>query len=116
MIPPESTERQLGALPLASRPSTRARPALPRPPLVLLEQHTAKLCQRIRSDIIECPENAFAIFDGECDYVAVERKRLLEEGTGRLVHERDELAYVLVGNPQTGEIHGGEPTRWGRDS
>ena len=77
------------------------------PPLVLLEQHTAKLCQRVRADIIECPEDALTVFDGECDDLAFERERVLKKRTGRLVHERDELAYVLVREPQTGEIHGG---------
>ena len=33
----------------------------PRQPLMLLEQHTAKLCQRVRSGIIECPEDALTV-------------------------------------------------------
>ena len=36
--------------------------------------------------------------------LAVERERLLEEGSQRrLVYERDELAHVLVRDPQTGQ-------------
>ena len=69
-------------------------------PLVLLQEHSAQLCQRVRADIVERPEDALTVFDGECDDLALERERLLERGARRLVHELDELAYVLVGNPQ----------------
>ena len=79
--------------------------------LVLLKQNASELRQSFRADIVERPEDALAIFDGECDDVAIERERLLEKGTRRLVHKRDELANVLVRNPQTGEVHGGELTR-----
>ena len=114
MIPPQSTDRQLGALPLAVGRRRELDQPFPRPPLVLLEQHTAKLCQRVRSDIVECPEYALTVFDGECDDLVVERERLLKKRTGRLVHERDEIAYVLVRNPQAGEIHEAERTQASR--
>ena len=86
---------------------------IPGTPLLLLEQHATKLGRGFRADVIERPEEAFAIFDGECDHFAIERERILV-GPCRLVHERDELADVLVGNPQAGEIHGGEGTQAGR--
>ena len=83
MIPPQSTDRQLGALPLAVGRRRELDQPFPRPPLVLLEQHTAKLCQRVRSDIIKCPDDALTIFDGECDDLAVDRERLLKNGSAR---------------------------------
>jgi hypothetical protein len=68
-------------------------------------QDASELGQRLSPHIVERPQNALAIFDGECDDLAVEPERLLEERARRLIYECDELANVLVGDPQTGEIH-----------
>jgi hypothetical protein len=54
---------------------------------VLLQEHPAELGQGVRPDIVGRPEDAFAVFDPECDDLALERERLLEKGACRLVHE-----------------------------
>ena len=77
---------------------------------MLLQKHAPELRQGVRPDVVECPEDAFPIFDRERHDLAVQRERPLEEGACRLVHEPYELANVLVGDPQAGEIHGGEGT------
>jgi hypothetical protein len=38
---------------------------------VLLEQHTPKLCERVGADIVERPENALTVLDGERNDLAV---------------------------------------------
>jgi hypothetical protein len=82
-----------------------------------LQQHSTQLSECVRADIVERPEDALAIFDRDCDDLALERERLLERGARRLVHELDEIANVLVRDRQAGEIHdAGGTTRWGRDS
>jgi hypothetical protein len=65
--------------------ASRLHEPLAHPPLVLLQQHSARLGQRLRADIVERPEDALAIFDGERHYLTVESERLLEEGARRLV-------------------------------
>ena len=80
------------------------------PPFVLLKQNSAKLGQRVRPRIIERPENALAVLDRQRDYSGPTRERLLEEGACRFVDEPDKQANVLVGDPQTGEIHKGVGT------
>ena len=40
---------------------------LTRPPLVLLQQHTTELGQRVRSGIVERPKDALAIVDRQRD-------------------------------------------------
>jgi len=75
---------------------------------VLGEQHPAKLCEGVRPDIVERPQDALAVIHGECDDSSLECERLLEKRARRLVHERDELADIVVGNVQAGEIHEGE--------
>ena len=44
----------------------------PRPPFVLLQEHGTKLRQRLGADIVERPEDAFAIFDCERHDLAFE--------------------------------------------
>jgi len=111
-----AVERQSGrgaVVVLAVFPSAKRlnEPVVPTP-LVFGEQHASKLCEGVCPDVVECPEDAFAIFDRERDYLGLECERLLEKGACWLVHERDELAHVLVGDPQAGEVHGGEGTPW----
>jgi hypothetical protein len=79
-------------------------------PLVLLEQDATQLGQRVRAGVVERPEDALAIGDRERDDFGPAPERLLEEGARRFVDEPYELADVLVGNPQTGEIHTGMRT------
>jgi hypothetical protein len=75
------------------------------PPFVLLEQDATELGQRVRPRIVECPEDALSIGDRERDDCGFLRERLLEKRARRFVDEPYELADVLVGDPQTGEIH-----------
>ena len=52
----------------------RSRPLdepLPGAPLVLLEQNAPRRGQSLGADIVERPEDALAIFDGERDYLFV---------------------------------------------
>ncbi len=79
-------------------------------PLVLLKQDATELCQRVRSRIIERPEDALAIGDCERDDFGFHRERLLEEGARRLVDDSYEFAHVILGDPQTGEIYKGVGT------
>ena len=79
-------------------------------PLLLLQQNASEFRQRFRADIVERPEDALAIFDGERDDLSLERKRLLEKGARRLGHATNELAHVLIRDPRAGEIHEGEAT------
>ena len=62
-------------------------------PLVLLEQHSAKLCECVRPRIIERPQDALAVLDSERDDASLERERPLEKRPRRLVYELDELAH-----------------------
>jgi hypothetical protein len=80
------------------------------PPFVLLEQDATELGQRVRPRVIERPEDALAVLDRQRDHSGPTRERLLEEGACRFVDELCELADVLVGDPQTGEIHKGVGT------
>jgi hypothetical protein len=77
---------------------------------VLLEQNATELGQRVCPRIIERPEGALSIGDCERDDSGFHRERLLEEGACRLVDAPYELANVLVGDPQAGEIHKGVDT------
>ena len=81
-------------------------------PLVLLQQHSAKLSQRVRPGIVERPEDALAVFDGKGDDLGLWGERLLEEGARRLVDEPDELANILVGTRRPARyIEAGPATR-----
>ena len=66
----------------------------------------AKLGKGVRPDIVERPQDALAVLDGERDDSGLEHQRLLQQRACRLVHELYEFADVLVGDPQAGEIHG----------
>ena len=79
-------------------------------PLVLLEQDAAELGQCVRPGIVERPEDALPVIDGERDDFGLQPERLLEKRAGRFVDEPYELADVLVGDPQAGEIHKGVGT------
>jgi hypothetical protein len=77
-----------------------------RAPFVLGEQHPAKLCEGLCPGIVERPQDALAVLDSERDDAGLERERLLKKRAHRLIHERDELADVVVGNLQAGVLHG----------
>jgi len=91
-------------------PPSQLHESLAGTPLPLGDQRASQLCKGVGPDIIERRENAFAIIDRERDDLGFKCERLLEQGACRLIHESDDLADVLVGDPQTGEIHGGERT------
>ncbi len=77
---------------------------------MLGEQYSAKFCKGVRSDIVERPQDALAIIDGERDDSSLERERLLEKRARWLIHEPYELADIGVGNLQAREVHRGEGT------
>jgi hypothetical protein len=52
--------------------------ALALTPLVFLQKHGAKRCQRVRPRIIERTKEEFAILDGQRDEAILESDRLLE--------------------------------------
>jgi hypothetical protein len=74
---------------------------------VLLEQDATELGQRVCPCIVERPQDAPSIGDRERDDSGPHREHLLEERACRLADEPYELANVLVGDPQAGEIHKG---------
>jgi hypothetical protein len=78
---------------------------LAHPPLVLLQEHGAELRECVRSRIVERPEDALAVVDGERYYGSTERERLLEHASRRIVDKAGELPHVVIGNPKTGEHH-----------
>jgi hypothetical protein len=59
-------------------------------PFVLGEEHAAELCQRVGADIVERPEEAFAILNGERNNLGAECERPGQKGARRLVYECDE--------------------------
>ena len=79
-------------------------------PLVFLEQDATELSQCVRPGIVERPEDPIPVIDGERDDFGLQPERLLEKRAGRLVDDPYELADVLVGDPQAGEIHKGVGT------
>ena len=56
-------------------------------PLVLLEQDAAKIGQCVRPGIVERPEDALPVIDGERDDFGLQPERLLEKRAGRFVDE-----------------------------
>jgi hypothetical protein len=79
-------------------------------PFVLAEEHPAELDKRVGAYVVECPEDALAIFNRERHDLGFEREGRLEKRARRLVHEFDQLAHVLVGDPHTGDIHDAKST------
>jgi hypothetical protein len=75
---------------------------------VLLQEHSAELNESVRPRIVERPEDALSVVDCQGDHFRLKREGLLEEQPSRLIDERCQLADVLVGDAQAGEIHRGE--------
>jgi hypothetical protein len=62
---------------------------------VLGEQHAAKFCQGVRADIVERPEEAFAILNGERNNLSAECERPGQKGARRLIYEPDHFPHVV---------------------
>ena len=64
---------------------------------MLGEHHAVKFCHGVGANIVERPEEAFAILNGERNNLSAECERPGEKGARRLVYECDEFPHVLVG-------------------
>ena len=80
---------------------------------MLLEEHPAKLRERVCPHVVERPEDALAVIDGECDDLAIECERLLKKGTRRLIHQPDSSRTSSSGIRRPAEYTGPNiPREW----
>jgi hypothetical protein len=82
---------------------------LTHPPLVLAEQHAAKLLEP-GGRIVERAEDALPVIDSQCDDGDIPVQGEFEHACGRFVDERCELADEFGSNEEAGEHHRNEAT------
>jgi len=107
-IPPSSLEIPASRRRKLAPSEPQLYESLAHAPLVLADEHGAKFCEGVGSDIVEHPEDAFAIVDRQRHDECAEGERLLKHTSCGLVDEADELPNVVFGNPEAGEHHLGE--------
>ena len=79
-------------------------------PLVLLKQDATKLCQRVRSRIIERPGTRSRSATVSATTSVFIASAFSRKEARRLVDDSYEFAHVILGDPQTGEIYKGVGT------
>ena len=92
---------------ITARAHSELHKTLALPPLVLVQEHGSQLGKRIATGILERPEDALAIVDGQRDNSRIETERPLEDAPRGLFDEIGELPNVVVRNRDAGELHGG---------